>query len=100
MHYSKQAELGGKSFKVGDHVIFEGRTCTVLQEIDDDGDILIQDETVESLKNDKEVVLAAVAQDGLALEYADESLKKDKDVVLAAVAQCGSALECADESLK
>lgn len=42
--YIKQAKLEGKSFKVGDHVIFEGHSCTVLEEIDADGDITIQDE--------------------------------------------------------
>ena len=52
-----------------------------------------------SLMKDKEFVLAAIAQNGSALGYADESLKKDKEVVLAAVAQDGSALQFADESL-
>ena len=54
----------------------------------------------KSLKKDKEVVLAAVKQNGIALYYADESLKKDKEVVLSAVIQNGYALEYADESLK
>ena len=38
----------------------------------------------ESLKRDKAVVLAAVAQNRHALMYADESLKQDQEVVLAA----------------
>jgi hypothetical protein len=42
--------------------------------------------------DNKEAVLAAVAQDGLALEYAAETLRADKEVVLAAVAQHGRAL--------
>merc|ERR1719390_521929 len=54
---------------------------------------------LEKARKEKEVVLAAVAQDGYELEYAPESLKKDKEVVLAAVAQSGYALEFADESL-
>ena len=37
--------------------------------------------------NDKDVVLAAVAQNGDALKYAAASLQKDKDVVLAAAAR-------------
>ena len=37
------------------------------------------------LKADKDVVLTAVSQNGMALEYASEELKADKDVVLAAV---------------
>ena len=35
-------------------------------------------------KKDKEIVLAAVKQDGRALEYADESLKKDREIALVA----------------
>ena len=37
-----------------------------------------------SLKEDKEVVLAAVAQNGLALRFASTSLQEDKEVVLVA----------------
>ena len=37
----------------------------------------------ESLKKDKEVVLAAIAQDGSALEYADESLWEDEELLAA-----------------
>merc|ERR1719191_1350482 len=52
---------------------------------------------LEKAKKEKEAVLAAVAQAGEALMYADESLQKDKEVVLAAVAQSGYALDYADE---
>ena len=52
------------------------------------------------LKADKEVVLAAVAQDGWALRYASAGLKADKEVVLAAVAKIGGALMFASEELK
>merc|ERR1719174_1781645 len=55
---------------------------------------------MNSMKKDKEVVLAAVAENPLALDYADDSLKKDADVVLAAVAKTGSAFRFADKSLK
>ena len=54
----------------------------------------------ESLKKDREIVVAAVQQNGRALEYADESLKKDRKIVLAAVQQHGMVLLCADQSLK
>ena len=54
----------------------------------------------ESLKKDKEVVLAAVKQNGPALTYADESLKKDKEVVWAAVKHFGYALQYASEELR
>jgi predicted RNA-binding protein (virulence factor B family) len=52
------------------------------------------------LRKDREIVLAAVQQNGYVLEYADESFKKDKEVVLAAVQQNGNALKYADESLQ
>ena len=48
----------------------------------------------------RDEVLAAVKEDGNALEYADESLKKDREIVLAAVKQDGFALQYADASLK
>ena len=54
----------------------------------------------DSLKKDKEIVLAAVKQDGGALEFADDSLKKDKKIVLAAVKQWGGALQYADDIFK
>ena len=47
-----------------------------------------------------EIVLAAVAQDGVALVYASEKLKGDKEVVLAAVRQNGDALGYASEELQ
>jgi Domain of unknown function (DUF4116) len=57
-------------------------------------------ETLGDARKNKEIVMAAVTQDGYALEYADESFKKDKDVVMAAVTQNGYALKYADESFK
>ena len=54
----------------------------------------------EKLKVDKEVILAAVKQNGYALEYADKKLKVDKEVVLAAIKQSSYALNDADEKLK
>ena len=44
------------------------------------------------LKSDREIVLAAMAQDGWALEFAAAELKGDREFVLAAVAQSGEAL--------
>ena len=35
------------------------------------------------LKNDKDIVLAAVKQNSLALKYASYELKNDKDIILA-----------------
>ena len=54
----------------------------------------------EKLKVDKEVILAAVKQNGKALEYTDEKLKADKKIVLLVVKQNGRTLEYADEKLK
>ena len=52
------------------------------------------------LQADKEVVLAAVAQCGLSLTYASLQLQADKEVVLAAVTQYGSALVHASRQLR
>jgi len=55
------------------------------------------------LKADREVVLAAVNQNGLALGYASDELRADREVVLAAVKKDGhdgSSLECASAELK
>ena len=46
----------------------------------------------EKFKNDKEIVLAAVQNHGLALLFASKELKGNRDVVLAAVRQHGFAL--------
>ena len=52
------------------------------------------------LKDDKDVVLAAVAYYGNALRYVSARFKDDKDVVLAAVAQVDYALEHASGRLQ
>jgi hypothetical protein len=54
----------------------------------------------DSLKRNKQIVLAAVQQDGGALECADDSLKRNEQIVLAAVQQNGYALDYAHETLK
>lgn len=43
--------------------------------------------------NEKEVAIAAVTNDGKALESLSEILQKDKEVVMAAVANYGQALK-------
>ena len=53
----------------------------------------------EDLRADSEVVLAAVKQNGNALQYANEDLRADHEIVLAAVQQDGRALQFADETL-
>jgi len=54
----------------------------------------------ERLKSDRDIVLAAVTQNGEACHHADSSLQSDRDVVLAAVSRCGEALAWAADSLK
>ena len=54
----------------------------------------------DELRNDREVVLAAVAQNGCALQYASEELRSDKEVVLTAVAQNGNVLNLAWPSVE
>jgi hypothetical protein len=54
----------------------------------------------ESIRNDKEVVMTAVSNDGRELEFASRGLRNDKEVVMAAVCQWGHALEYASTSLK
>merc|ERR1719362_2289304 len=51
------------------------------------------------MKSDREVVLAAVSQDGDALQFAVDSLKEDREVVKAAVCNKGSALKFAKGGL-
>ena len=46
----------------------------------------------EKLRGDREVVLAAVKQNGNALKHAPEEWRGDREVVLAAVKQNGNAL--------
>jgi sulfur relay (sulfurtransferase) complex TusBCD TusD component (DsrE family) len=53
-----------------------------------------------ALKNDRDIVLAAVNQNGHALQYASVELKNDREVVLTAVTQNGNALQFASLELK
>ena len=54
----------------------------------------------DELRASKDIVLAAVSNDGLALQYALDEMKADKDVVLAAVANKPEALKYAMGGLK
>eukprot|EP00971_Amphidinium_carterae_P189250 3756702-Amphidinium_carterae.1 len=56
--------------------------------------------SAEELKRHRAIVLAAVEQDGLALQFAAEELKGDGAIVLAAVQRHGCALDFAAEELK
>jgi len=54
----------------------------------------------DSLKKDQKFMLAAVKQNGYALQYASKDLQKDKEIVLAAVKQYGRTLEYASKDLQ
>lgn len=54
----------------------------------------------DNLKHDKEVVLAAVKNYGMALKYVPEELKNDREIVLNAVQSNGRALRVAPDELK
>jgi hypothetical protein len=53
-----------------------------------------------SFQNEKRIVLVAVQQNGLALQYASKKLQGEREVVLAAVRQNGLALQYADDFFK
>jgi hypothetical protein len=52
------------------------------------------------LRADREVVLASVVQDGLALRYASAELRADREVVFVAVSQNGAVLHFASAELR
>ena len=54
----------------------------------------------QELSDDKNVVLAAVQQNGLALNFASDELKNDKEIVLMAVKKYGIALQFASTELR
>ena len=52
------------------------------------------------LRDDRDIVLAAVAKSGAVLEYASPNLRSDREVVLAAVLESGRALKHASSELQ
>jgi hypothetical protein len=54
----------------------------------------------DGLQADKDVVLAAVRQNGYSLQFAKEGLQADKEVVLAAVAQDETSFQFASKDLR
>ena len=62
-----------------------------------------EDEVLTSkvaIEGTKEEIVEGISEGDLDLEDADDEFKKDRDIVLAAVKQDGSALQYADDSLK
>ena len=60
-------------------------------------ELLIND---QALRSNAKLVMAAVQQDGVALEYASDNLKDNPEVVIAAVQEKGLALMYASDNLK
>ena len=54
----------------------------------------------KELKNDREIVMAAVKYKGFSLRYASDELKNDFEIVIAAIQICRYALEYASDELK
>ena len=52
------------------------------------------------MKKDRDIVLAAVQQSGMALQYAYHTFSHDKEIALAAVKQSKFALDYVSEALK
>ena len=72
----------------------------MLQTLTDNTDGRFLHYASEKLKDDREIVLAAVTKSGSALEFASTKLKDDKEIVLAAVTKIGSYLQYASNRLK
>lgn len=70
----------------------------VLAAVKNDG--LALEYACEELRADREIVLTAVKNDSLALRFACEKFKSDREIVLAAVKKNGYALEYASNKLK
>merc|ERR1712100_551641 len=53
-----------------------------------------------SFKNDKNIVLAAIRNNGYAYKYASKKLKKDKDIIMEALQSNGLALQLVPSKYK
>jgi hypothetical protein len=79
-------------------VIENKNTILQLLSIDNCPPLLMK--ASETLRADKEVVLAAVYQNGLELEFASKDLQNDKEVVLVAIDNNKSAIEFASDNFR
>jgi hypothetical protein len=103
-------EIGDK-FLILDFLKFgcSGILALASEDIKDDKELLLAAINIDSnslnfasdrLRNDKNIVLKAVSQDGSSLEYASEELRNDREVVFAAVSNFGNSLRDASVSLR
>jgi len=82
--------------------------CRVPEKYIDDVDVVLaavqkygmQLEHAPSFKHNKQVVLAAVKQNGFALSFAGKEFAKDQEVILAAVKSSSFSFTLADENLQ
>ena len=108
-------ERGDCSSRVAKECIYPCRQintrCNLIETVDQNapemvvhsiynGYMNMSEDDLKQLKDDRNVVLAAVKVNANALEYASEELKDDKEVVLAAVKKSGNALEYTSKKLK
>jgi len=77
---------------------FRGRRAFVLAAVREDGFAL--EHASEALRDDREVVLAAVADAGAALQHAGAATRNSREVVITAIRQNGDALQFASEALR
>lgn len=70
----------------------------VIAEVREEGTLLSK--VTADLRNDYDVVYAAVVDNGLGLEFAGEKMKDNFDIVNEAVIENGLALEFASDALK
>jgi hypothetical protein len=72
---------------------------TFISETNKTNDIPLKHASVE-LRNDKEVVLVAIGENGYALKYASKELQNNKEVVIEAVRENYLAFQFASEELQ
>ena len=101
-------------FQSKEHMLNDGKMCgnnlfSSLEALRDDREVVLVAVTnngmelmfaSNALRADRDVVLAAVQNNGSALMFASEKFKNDPNVVLAAVAECGVALKYASKELQ
>eukprot|EP00928_Gymnodinium_smaydae_P083371 TRINITY_DN6660_c0_g2_i1.p1 TRINITY_DN6660_c0_g2~~TRINITY_DN6660_c0_g2_i1.p1 ORF type:complete len:487 (-),score=118.78 TRINITY_DN6660_c0_g2_i1:52-1341(-) len=75
----------------------QARQATFITQVKRDGLLL---RFAEELRDDRDVALAAVLQNGDALQFVGEGLRSDRDLVMTAVQQRGSAVQWAADSLR
>ena len=81
-------------------VVKDERIDYAMTQIEELGGNILREFSSYELLNNKDVVMAAVEQNGYALEVASQKLQGDKEVVMAAVKQNGNALTFASLTLQ